>query len=206
MTTFALRADTAGTVRRAIPPCILALCAFAGPALAETRGDDLIGRWRTALVEQPAPDGSASAYVRQTIAFTPDRESLLVEAFADPEAATLLFTYASEGPYRVVGQHPSLDGALALDLENASSVVTIHVDAPELWAAIGLSECPLAIGEAVDIAGCVSGPPFQVTGCVDMDLALVDEDGRRLRMGEGSVDRCTQRPDAPSDTVFTRIE
>ena len=84
--------------------------------------------------------------------------------------------------------------------------MAIHTDAPELWEAIGISGCPLAIGEAVEIRDCVSGPPFNVADCVDLDVVLVDEEGQRLRFGEAAVDRCTTRPTALSDQVFQRAE
>ena len=101
---------------------------------------------------------------------------------------------------------PTIEGALALDLENATSEVTIFVDAPELWDSINLDKCPLAVGEAVSISGCVNGPPFQVADCVDLDLALVDEGGTRLRMGEAGTDRCAVRPDTVGETAFTRSD
>ena len=189
-----------------ITTALAAALALTFPALAETTADDLLGRWRTDLIEQPSPDGSASAWIRQSIAFTPEREAYSVEAFADPGATTPLFTYVSEGPYRVVSPHETIKDALAVDLTNETSEVTIHVDAPDLWAAIGLAQCPLEIGKAVEISECVSGPPFQVADCVDLDLALVDEGGSRLRMGEGSVDRCTTRPDEAADIAFFRTD
>ena len=187
-------------MKRQIP--LAALFALPAPASAQTVADDLIGRWETPLFEQASPDGAASAYIRQSIAFTPEREAYTVEAFGDPGGTVPLFAYISEGPWRAVSAHETIPDALAIDLVNESSKVTIFVDAPELWAAIGLAECPLAIGEAVSISGCVSGPPFQVAGCTDLDLALVDEDGTRLRMGEGSVDRCTERPQETAETAF----
>jgi hypothetical protein len=185
-------------------PLALALLAAALPAAAQTTIDDIQGRWQTGLTEQPAPDGTA--YIRQTIAFTATRETYRVEAYADAEGTAPLFTYASEGPYDVVGGYEAMDGALALDLQNETSKLTIHVDAPELWAALNLAACPLAVGKAVEITGCVAGPPFAVTDCVDLDLTLVDEGGTRLRMGEGGTDRCNERPQEASATPFSRVD
>lgn len=181
---------------------LLAATLLAGPALADTAPGDLIGTWSTDLVPQPSPDGAQSAWLRQSIAFDAERESYTAEAFADEAAARPIFTYRSEGPWQAAGPAPGVPGALALDLRNERSEVTIHVDAPEIWRAIGLADCPLAIGEAVDIASCVAGPPFQVADCTDLDLAQVE--GNALRMGAPGTDRCLARPDALGDLVFRR--
>jgi len=120
---------------------------------AGTRSADLPGTWRVPITELPLPDGSATAFIRRTVVFTEDGESLTVEAHANPEASTPLFAYAPSGPYTVNGAAPGIDGVLSVDLVNDRSEVTVFVDAPDLWRAIGLESCPLQIGVAVEIAG-----------------------------------------------------
>jgi hypothetical protein len=173
-------------------------------AMAETTTADMLGTWQTEIVEQPAPGGSA--YIRTTTVFTESTQELLVSVYADPGLEMKLFDYSSGGPWELQGPAEGVPGALALNLVNAYSLVTIHVDAPDLWAAVSLAECPLVIGEAVDITGCVNGPPFGVTDCVDLDIVMVDRDGTRLRYGGGGVDRCLVRPTELSTDEFFRIE
>jgi hypothetical protein len=95
---------------------------------------------------------------------------------------------------------------MAINLTNDYSLATIFVDAPDLWASVSLAECPMTVGEAVDITTCANGPPFTVTNCIDKDIVLVDEAGQRLRYGGGGVDRCVERPVQLSTDVFMRVE
>ncbi|MEL7098742.1 MAG: hypothetical protein AAGM84_07935 [Pseudomonadota bacterium] len=69
-----------------------------------------------------------------------------------------------------------------------------------------MGDCPLEVGQAVDVSGCVSGPPFIVSDCVDLDIVMVDQDGQRLRYGGGDVDRCVTRPTEMSADEFFRVE
>jgi len=173
-------------------------------AMAETSPANVIGTWQTDIVEQPAPGGTA--HLRTTTIFTDTNQELIVSVYADAGLEMKLFEYASGGPWQVQGPSEAVPGAMAIDLVNDYSLVTIFVDAPDLWAAISLAECPLTIGEAVEISDCVNGPPFGVTACVDMDIVLVDQDGRRLRYGGGDVDRCVTRPTEASADAFFRVE
>ena len=181
-------------------PLALILALGASPAAAEVP-PALLGLWATPLEERASP-GGPSAFVRQSIEFGPERERYSVEAFADPEGDVPIFTYASDGPYEVLGDWPAIPGAWALNLVNETATVTIHMDAPEIWAGLSLSACPLEVGVAVPISGCVAGPPFQVTDCVDLDVALVE--GDRLRMGAPEFDRCAERPTALDAAAFER--
>ncbi len=176
------------------------------PTGAETTGEALLGTWQTPIVEQPSPDGTQSAWLRQTIVFMEDGEIVRAEGFLDPDATERMFTYESVGPYEIVGPSGEIPGALDVNLWNDSSTMTIHVDQPQVWTAIGMGDCPLRLGEAVDISECVSGPPFMVANCMDMDVAMVDGAGGRLRMGEEGVDRCVERPAGLSETVFLRVD
>ncbi len=62
------------------------------------------------------------------------------------------------------------------------------------------------MGEAVDIASCMSGPPLKVAGFVDPDIVMVGEGGVRLRFGACDVDRCAGRPETPSEVAFRRVD
>lgn len=174
------------------------------PALADTAPVDVLGTWRTAVGEQAAPDGSM-AYLQATTVFTDEAQDLIFEIFADPDRQTRLFEYHSSGPWIPQGPSDALPDALAVNMTNDWSRVTIFVDAPELWAALNMGDCPLEIGVAVDVTDCVSGPPFIVTDCVDMDIVMVDQDRQRLRFGGGDVDRCETRPVEMSSDAFFKV-
>ncbi len=185
---------------------LLALTAASSTALAETMPSDLLGTWQTPLAEQQAPDGSQSAYLSQTVVFTDNHETIRAEVFADPDGQMPIFTYASTGPYDVVGKSRVVDNALDIELVNDSSTVTIFMDVPDLMAAVGMGDCDLIIGTAVNVTDCVSGPPFSVTDCIDLDLVAVDQEGQRLRFGADGVNRCVTRPTALSEIAFFKVD
>lgn len=173
-------------------------------ALSEIR-KAVLGRWvASTLQEARTPDGSATAYLQLSVTFTAEIETLQVAAFNDREMRQPLFTYNSAGPYRFRSQSAVVAGAFEADLENTSSLFTIHVDAPPIWRALNLGTCPLVVGQAVEISGCVSGPPFNTSNCVDMDLIHVE--GDRLRFGDQRVDRCRERPQTLDRTIFIRAQ
>lgn len=184
---------------------VVGWCVQHAPAKSDTQANDAVGTWQTAIGEQPMPDGP-SAYVRATTIFTETAQDLIFEAFADPEGQVPLMVYRSSGPWRDMGPSPDVAGAMAVNMTNDYSRVEVFVDAPEMWAAINLADCPLEIGTEVDITDCVSGPPFTVTDCVDLDVVMIDEDGQRLRFGGGDVDRCVTRPTTLSDIAYMRVE
>ncbi len=184
----------------------VALAAAAGPALSDTAESALIGMWTTPLSAQQAPGGGASAFLRQTVIFTDTRQDIRAEVFADPAGEMPIFTYASSGPYVAVGASDVVQGALNLELVNETSEVTLFMEVPDLMAAVGMGGCDLIVGEAIDVTTCISGPPFLVTDCTDLDLVLVDENGTRLRFGDQSVDRCVARPTELDATAFRKAE
>lgn len=173
--------------------------------LAETTNADVIGTWRTAVAARPAPDGS-TVYLQTETVLTKKRQDLVFSIYADPERQTKLFEYSSGGTWESQGPSKDVQGAMAVNMVNDRSVVTIFIDAPAFWATLNLAECPLAIGEAVDISDCVTGPPFGQGTCVDMDIIMVDQDGRRLRYGGGGVDRCVVRPTEMSTDEYFRAQ
>ncbi|GFE66809.1 hypothetical protein [Litoreibacter roseus] len=186
--------------------CALASLAAESPSTAETTQTDLIGVWQTGLSEEQAPGGGPSAYLRQTTIFTETRQDIRAEIFADADGQMPIFTYASSGPYTPVGASDIVPGALNLELVNETSEVTIYMDVPDLMAAVGMGDCDLILNQAVDVRDCISGPPFLVTDCTDLDLVLVDEGGSRLRFGDQSVDRCISRPTELDDAQFFKVE
>jgi hypothetical protein len=105
------------------------------------------------------------------------------------ERQTKLFEYSSGGSWETQGPAEGVPAAMAVNMVNDRSLVIIFDDAPAFWAAFNLAECPLLIGEAVEISDCVSVPPFGQGACVDMDIIIVDQDGQRLCYGGGEVDR-----------------
>lgn len=169
-----------------------------------TSPTDVLGTWQTGIAEQPAPDGS-TAYLQLTTSFTEETQDLIVRIFADEALQIPLFKYHSGGPWDPQGASAAVPGAMEVDMNNDFSRVEIFVDAPELWAALNMADCPLEIGVAVEVADCVDGPPFIVTNCTDMDLVMVDQDSQRLRYGGGDVDRCEVRPTEMSDDEFFKV-
>ena len=182
-----------------------AAIAIAGTATADTTPSDVIGTWQTPLAEQPSPDGSESGWLQATVIFTQNRESLQLRAFADQDQTIPLFTYFSEGPYSPATGPTTVPGAVALDLQNDLSEVTLHQEVPGIVAALNLQDCPLVVGQAVEISDCVGGPPFNVGDCVDMDVVMIDEGGNRLRFGREDFDRCVTRPTALSERGFFKV-
>jgi hypothetical protein len=164
--------------------------------------DRLLGTWVTAPVPFDLPGGQA--FVRRTATFWPDRERLVVEAFADEAMTQPLLTYDSEGPIEVVGPWDNIPGAFAAELQNERSEVTVFADLPQMWATVNLGNCPLAVNTAVDITTCASGPPFQVTDCTDLEVIFISEDNARLQLSGGDGNRCEKRPEVLSELVFTR--
>ncbi|GFE67087.1 hypothetical protein [Litoreibacter roseus] len=188
-------------------PMNLLFACIALPAHADTTVTAIQGTWVTTILESPTPGGGPPAYVRQTTSFDKEQQTLTVEAFSDPSGTQPLFRYDSFGPFTDIGPWEAVPRARALDLENDSSVVTIFVDAPDLWRAISLANCDLTVGVGIDITDCVNGPPFAVTDCIDMDIVLVDLEGTRLRYGGGeNVNRCITRPTEVSETAFFKVE
>ena len=183
----------------------LATVLTTAPVLAETTPDTVLGTWQTGVGEQPAPDGS-TAYLQATTTFTETAQDLIFEVYGDADLTVLLFRYHSSGPWLPQGASAAVPGALEVNMTNDFSRVEVFIDAPDFWAALNLVDCPLAISEAVEIKYCVDGPPFIVSDCVDMDLVMVDQGGRRLRYGGGDVDRCEFRPTAMSADAYFKIE
>lgn len=163
----------------------------------------LVGTWKTGAMPTPAP-GGLTAYVVQTLLWTEETESLIVTAYAD-EALTLpIFTYEFIGPYQVRSISKIVPEAFDVDLNNDRSVMTVAMDAPEIWKFLNLQACPLEIGKAIDISTCSSGPPFEVSNCTDMDLVQLDPAGTTLRMGAPGTDRCIARPGLLGSITYIR--
>ncbi|WP_299603351.1 hypothetical protein [uncultured Tateyamaria sp.] len=186
---------------------ILALCiGVLTPTLAfATTPDDVLGTWKTGIGEQPAPDGG-TAYLQVTTVFTETAQDLIFEIFADEALQMPLFKYHSSGPWDPQGASAEIPGAMEVNMTNDFSRVEIFVDAPEIWEALNMADCPLEIGVAVEVADCVNGPPFIVSDCLDMDLVMVDQDGQRLRYGGGDVNRCEVRPTEMSADAYFKVE
>ena len=189
----------------ALPLALCASLALTTPALAETTTDSVLGTWQTGVGEQPSPDGS-TAYLQVTTVFTETARDFIFEIYADPDLAAPLLKYHSSGPWVSQGASETVPSAMAVNMTNDFSRVEIFVDAPDIWAALNMAECPLQIGVAVEISDCVDGPPFTVSDCTDMDVVMVDQDGQRLRYGNGDGDRCEVRPTEISDIASFKVE
>lgn len=170
-------------------------------ACAETTPANVLGTWQSGVGEQPAPDGT-TAYIQVTTVFTGAAQDLIFEIYADPELNMPIFKYHSSGPWRSQGASAVVPGAMEVNMTNDFSRVEIFIDAPDIWAALNMADCPLAIGKAVEISDCVNGPPFIVTDCTDLDIVMVDQDASRLRFGGGDVNRCEERPTTISEDAF----
>ncbi len=185
--------------------CLLTTALAAGPVLGETTSASVLGTWTTQVGEQPAPDGS-TAYIQVTTIFTEELQDFIFAIYADPELDNPLFTYTSSGPWTPQGPSGVVPGALEVDMTNDFSRVEIFADAPGLWTALNMGDCPLEVGVAVDVSDCITGPPFIVTDCVDMDLVMIDQDGQRLRFGIDGVDRCVTRPAEIGTVAYFKVD
>lgn len=202
--TLAVVGAAGARAQDAVPAQDLASPQDMAPALAPAEvAARAAGTW-VAPPERFEVGGGASATIRRTAVMTATTESLLVEAFRDPAMTQPLLTYDSGGPMTILGPWEPVPGAYAVELVNDRSLVTAHVEALEVWAAVGLGGCPITVGEAVDISSCADGPPFQVVGCTDLDLILLSEDATTLRFGAPGTDRCVERPTGASDLAFVR--
>ncbi|MDJ0992521.1 MAG: hypothetical protein QNI90_03040 [Dinoroseobacter sp.] len=191
--------------KRLFTLCAVTSLLVSGAALGETTPKNVLGTWKTGIGEQPAPDGG-TAYLQATTVFTEDAQDLIFEIFADPELQMPLFKYHSSGPWEALGPSSVVPGAMEVNMTNDFSRVEIFVDEPDIWAALNMADCPLQIGEAVEIKDCVDGPPFIVTDCMDMDLVMVDQEGQRLRYGGGDVDRCVTRSTEIGTDAYFKLD
>lgn len=198
------------TLRRAFffaPAPILAALIWPTLAFASNAVEKLqrqvVGTWVAQNIQEAkSPDGSQSAFLRNSVVFTRGNETLRVEAFVDRDLKQPLFTYESTGPYKLLQASTVIPGAIEANLSNDTSLFTAHLQAPEIWKSINLDGCPLVVGKAIEISGCASGPPFNTSSCVDQDLIHVEDN--RLRFGDQRVDRCKQRPTTLDRTVYIR--
>ena len=141
-----------------------------------------------------------------TTVFTETAQDLIFQIYADPDLTVPLFKYHSRGPWEPQGVSDAVPGAMEVNITNDFSRVEIFVDAPDIWAALNMADCPLEIGTAVEIKDCVNGPPFIVSDCMDMDLVMVDKDGQRLRYGGGDLNRCETRPTEIGTDAYFKFE
>ncbi|MEL7098743.1 MAG: hypothetical protein AAGM84_07940 [Pseudomonadota bacterium] len=118
-------------MKRAILSTVALCLATTTPAFAETTPTDVLGTWQTEIGEQKAPDGS-TAYLRATTVFTEDAQDLVFEIYADPDLQMKLFEYHSSGPWDPQGPSDAIPDAMAVNMTNDFSNVTIYVDAPAL--------------------------------------------------------------------------
>ncbi|MCZ8041766.1 MAG: hypothetical protein O9330_04765 [Beijerinckiaceae bacterium] len=176
----------------------LAFVALCVASVSVSRADTpivsaLLGNWVGPGLDKVRAPSGAEAYLRRSVRFTPDLETLRIEAFADEKGTIRLFTYESDGPYKVIGPSSDIVGAYEIDLTNDRSLMTIHIADPGLWKGLNLGACPLAVGKAVEISACASGPPFNTSSCIDRDLVQIDAAGA-LRFGDQASNRCEKRP------------
>ena len=135
---------------------LVAALAAVGCAGDDDAAEEFTGRargaWRLERV-QDSPVGPA--YIVQTITLTDRRESLRVQAYADPGKTIPLLAYESSGPYEVVGASATIADAFELELQNETSMLTAYVVDPAFLSAVGLDDCGLAAGQPTDISnGC----------------------------------------------------
>lgn len=185
--------------------CAMITCGFSQGALAQDGRERLAGVYVAPPYTQPAPDGSL-AYITARFEFDGQRNRVLISAFADQELSQPLFTYESEGPIAIQGPSEQFQGGWNVVSQNDTSTVEIFVDAPPIWAALGLSDCPLALGTATEISACVDGGPFNISSCAEYDVLWLSADGASFRTGGGDVDRCEDYPVELGDIQYQRVE
>lgn len=190
-------------------PCAIGLAALGVVAAPAARAQDdgreaLIGTYASAPQAQPAP-GGGTAWVTGRFTFDGTRNTVTVAAFADEALTVPLFTYTSDGTVDVEGRSDAFDRAWNVISRNETSTVEVFVDAPDLWAGLGLGACPLSVGEAVEISDCVAGGPFHIAGCAEFDVLWLSHDRSAFRTGGGETDRCVERPTELGAIDFRRV-
>ncbi|RVT85521.1 hypothetical protein DXV76_07115 [Rhodobacteraceae bacterium CCMM004] len=181
--------------------CSVALSAH---VTAEEAAELLAGTYQTAPFTRPAPDGRL-AYVVMRFEFDGARNVVMASTFADEALAQPMFTYRSEGPVDIQGPSQRFAGGWDVISRNDTSTVEIFVDAPAIWADLGLSACPLQIGVPVEISGCVDGGPFNIASCAEYDVLWLSEDGQSFKTGGGDVNRCEKPPEELGTIDYRRV-
>jgi hypothetical protein len=178
---------------------------IASAAIAQDDGRAaLVGTYVSAAQPIPAP-GGGTAWVTGRFTFDGTQNTVTVTAFADETLSQPLLRYASIGTVEIEGRSDVFDRAWNVKSSNDASTVEIFVDAPDLWAGLGLAECPLVVGVAAEISDCVAGGPFHIAACTETDVLWLSADGTQFRTGGGDTDRCIARPTELSVIDYRRV-
>ena len=188
-----------------------AMVACVGPASSSTEGRDLQRATLQTLngtYVSAGPEEWYGGYGHRTFTFKDGRWSLLFEFGFDPMLKQKVFTFRTEGPYRIGARSMSVPNAHEAVFFEDAKFVTFYPADPGLMAKFGMGDCGLEPGQEADISvrGCANWKP--VAECrEDHDLLAIDKKGQ-LYFGVRPLDNdmCTadKRPTALLAPVVRR--
>lgn len=158
---------------------------------------DLIGVWRTTTFER-------GAWVDLIWVMGHRRAWHVVTAYADEQLTIPLVRWDVVREYQL-GQASNVSPhARELTWTDLSSSLVAYVDAPELFASIGIDDCRLTPGVRRDLSVDNCGAPlFPYRDCPLLDF--VELDGEMMTFGDPQQgDRCELRPTAREAWSFQR--
>lgn len=134
----------------------------------------LEGTW-----ESPEPEEWYGAYGRRRFTFDDGRWSLVFDFGFDPDLNEKVFTFETEGGYRVGEPSSDVPGAYRTVFFEETKSLTFYPGSPSMMEQFGVAECGLVPGDRKDISrsGCGQWKPVSVCG-EDHDLFAIDGEDR----------------------------
>lgn len=159
---------------------------------------DLMGIWRTVVFER-------GAWVDLIWVMGERRAWHVVTAYADEQLTLPLLRWDIVREYELGEASTMFRGAYELTWTDVSSSLYAEVDAPELFASLGIEDCALVPGERRDLAADNCGAPlFPFRECPLFDFVeMLDETMTFGDPREG--DRCERRPTRREAWSFERV-
>jgi hypothetical protein len=165
-------------------------------------GTVLPGLWRTQSEVTGA--GGIAAWADLIWVIGESHAWHVVLVYTDASRAVPLARWDIMRAYRTGGPVPISETAVELDWRDVDSFVTTYIDVPPLLEALGVEDCDLTTGEALDTSGGNCGAPFfPFRTCTLLDFADLQAGG--LTFGEPrATDRCAERVDVFEGWTFER--
>lgn len=170
-----------------------------GAGLDETRfHQDLVGFWRARTVSQ-------GTFVDLIWVVGWEHAWHVVVAYADEAMQVPLLRWDLVRRYRLDDPSSAFPRAYDLTWNDQVGSLTPYVDAPALFAAVGVDDCALVPGERTDLSLDNCGAPvFPFRDCPLMDFVEL-EDGQMTFGDPLQGDRCLVRPTRYEAWSFDRV-
>ena len=166
----------------------------------KVRLEQLNGVWAS-----EGPEEWDGAYGRRTFAFEDGQWSLIFDFGFDPELKQKVFTFRTDGAYRVGERSSDVPNAFRTVFDEKRKFLTFYPNDPALAAQFGMGECGLTPGVEKDIsqAGCAVWKPVAECG-EDHDLFAIDEEDR-LYFGVRPADNDMCTPDRTPTALLAPV-